>query len=366
MSKRKIKPIRVIILVCIIGICITLYIKNFANEKGLRVTAWDNIYNENNITLFYEEGKDNNKSLQSMNSTYKINEILSKENKEIEKVLQSVDILHSIVSYDDVADSLSSDGYGILKEKGESTKVSGRDMAIIERDILLSAGITSRVGEFRKEEPQFQSNASYYVVEYWSDNYNKWVMIDFKDRGYLDKDGVPLSAIEIIGEDLKNLTYIGKSAQNTYRKEIKKYLYSYTIPIDNSLSMKRSNSYITYASTEKSIDLINEGRFIPATIYTTSKDLFLKSPKAEATGNDSKAYLLLMKKPMESNQDYTYIVGGFKDGKVMRDYYLRVNDGEMEKVDMYHDLELKIGDTKIELSLDGTNVVSKVELVRDK
>ena len=48
-------------------------------------------------------------------------------------------------------------------------------------------------------------------------------MLDFKDKGYI-KNGVKLSSIEVLGEKLKDLTYIGNSAQNDYER---RYLNTY-------------------------------------------------------------------------------------------------------------------------------------------
>lgn len=35
----------------------------------------------------------------------------------------------------------------------------------------------------------------YYVVEFWSKEYNKWVMIDFIDKRYFDNEGFPCSVM---------------------------------------------------------------------------------------------------------------------------------------------------------------------------
>ena len=226
-NKNKFKLVKVILFALIIIGCATLYFKNFSNNKGLRVIEWDNIYNDNNITLFYQDIEEKPNSIKKLDSVYSVSKIVNNNKSELEKVLQTVDILKSIIEYDDVDSSVAKDGYAILEEKGGNKKVSDRDMAIIERDILLAAGFVARVGEFRKEVPQFQKNPSYYVVEYWSKENNKWIMVDFKDKGYLEKGGVKLSSIEVLGEKLKDLTYIGNSSQNDYRKKISKYLSSY-------------------------------------------------------------------------------------------------------------------------------------------
>lgn len=54
-NKNKFKLTQVILVALIIIVCATLYFENFSNNKGLRVIEWDNVYNDNNITLFYQD-----------------------------------------------------------------------------------------------------------------------------------------------------------------------------------------------------------------------------------------------------------------------------------------------------------------------
>ena len=50
------------------------------DNKGLLVSTWENIYNENNITLFYmeENSLDSSKNLIALNKSYNIKDIVSK------------------------------------------------------------------------------------------------------------------------------------------------------------------------------------------------------------------------------------------------------------------------------------------------
>ncbi|PRR81284.1 hypothetical protein [Clostridium vincentii] len=368
MKKTK-KPIaRILLLVLVVVGCSLLYMKFFKTNKGLLVSTWENVYNENNINLFYmeENALDSSTNLKALNETYNIQEIVSKVVDEKEKVLKTTEILNDIIEYDDVADSISLNGNGILKEKGTNKKVSGRDMAYIERDVLLASGFISRIGEFRQEDPQFENIPSYYVVEYWSPEYKKWIMIDFRDEGYFEKENNPLSATEVIDEKIKDIIYIGNDTQNNFRKKLNKYLSSYTIAIDNTLPMENSNSYITYIKDTEDIHLKKDSEFIKPTIFTTSKSLFEMNPTDKATGKDTKAYLILMKKPVQETTVISYVVAGFKDGAVIDKAYLRVNGESFEKFEKYKDIEIKEGTNDIELSLDGVNVISKIVIENNK
>lgn len=360
---------KALLLVMFIAVCMVLYFKVFSSNKGTKVIEWDNIYNESNLTFFYEDKDSINEStkLKNLNETYNVSGLIEDEVTELKKVIKTTEILNTILEYDDVKDSLNKNGYDILKEKGVKKKASAKDMAVTERDLLLASGYISRVGEFRKKNPQFENSPNYYIVEYWSNEYNKWVMVDFLDKGYVEKNNVPVSAIEVLGSDVKELTYVGSSTQNEYRKKIKKYLNSYTIAIDNTLVSRKSNSNVTYVNESKDVDIMIKGNYIYPTIFTQNKDLFNIKPGEEATGEDSRAYLILMKKPVSGKEEnLTFVTGAFKDGSVIEESYIKINDGAFEKVKMYKEFELKKGENTIQLSMNGSEVISTIKIKNDK
>lgn len=359
-----------LLLVLVIVICSIAYMKVFSVKKSdIKISDFQNIYNENNITFFYNDKDiiEYSDNLKNLSNTYKINNLVSDNLTEKEKVLKCIEIVNTIVNYDDVSDSISLNAYDILKEKLSNKKVSGRDMAIITRDIINCTGLVARVGEYRKESPDTENKPSYYVIEYWSNEYSKWVMMDFMDAGYFEKDDKPLSAIEVLEDKVSNVIYIGKSTQKEFKKKIKPYLSSYTISIDNTLNMKKSNSYVTYITSVKDITIKKGDKYNNPTIYTENKDIFNNDPYRQVTDQDSKAYLIVMKKPIkEIEENPKFVIAGFKDGTVIRSYYVKVNDEAWENVDMYKEIDLQKGKSKIQLSLDGNNVVSELEIVRDK
>lgn len=367
MRKKK-SIVRVILLFILVAVVGILFYKNYEKDKELDVKKWDNIYNEENIVFFYEDNTniDSNESLKKLNEVYKVKELTSRGENEIDQVLKSIDILNSIVEYDDVADGNLIDGYEILKSKKDSKKVCGREMAIIARDLIITSGYKSRVGEFRVKNPQLSSSPSYYVVEYFSEEDQKWVMIDFKHRAYYLKDKKKLSAIEILNNKYSDLKYNGKSKYYDVKNDFKRYLSSYTIAIDNTLSMKKSNSYLTYISSEKDIDLKKKNKFILPTIFTENKNLFLKNPKDGVSGKDKSAYLIMMAKQDKSKNDkITYVIGAFQNYSVINNYYIKINNDNWKQIkSVYSDIELKEGNNTVELSLDGKNSIKKISIDR--
>lgn len=362
------KVLRGIMLVAIIVVCAILYSKTFKAKKTLEVVSWENFYNENNIEFFYENSESLNKSLvtKNLNGTYKISELTANEGNEIAKVLKVTEILNTIVEYDDVSETSAVNGYDILREKGTSKKVSGRDMAIIERDLLQSIGFVSRVGEFRKEDTETESTPSYYVVEYWSNENNKWVMIDFRNSGYFEKDGVKLSALQVMESNLKDLSYVGNEVEKSYIKKMKKFMASYTIAIDNTFNMKKSNTYITYTQDKQNISLKKGANYISSTIYTSSNNMFEYAPGFKNEAADSKAYLLIMKKPSKTKEENPiFIVAAFKDGAVEKESHIKINGEDFVNINMYKEFELVKGMNTIELIGENSEVISKIEVKRN-
>ena len=359
-AKKGIKVI-LVILIIIIGF---FYIYKNKYKEGLAVKAWENIYNENNIQFFYSD--ENDKKISILKQTNNIEEKLRSEKDSLKKAIKVITVLNEIITFDDIQSTNRINGFDILKDKAESKKVSARDLGIIYRDVLQSLGYTTRIGEFKRLNTSFNKEKSYYVVEYWSKEYNKWIMIDFIDKGYFDNNGFPCSAMELLDTDIRNLNYTGNTDRSDYIPMLKKLLYTYTISIDNTTDMLKSNSYITYINDKKDIALKFKGSYLPPTIFTENKELMNKNPIEDVKNQDEKAYIILMKKQdnssgNEENRE-AFIIGAFKDGKILDEYYIRENNGEFIKVKKYKDINLTEGNNSIELSLNGVDVTSKIEV----
>ncbi|MGL5869958.1 MAG: hypothetical protein ACRC1T_06200 [Clostridium chrysemydis] len=374
---------KVILLLIIIGL-VLFYFLSYGKDRGLRIVKWNNFYEGKSIELFYEPLRKSlslNEKLLRLGNLYKVSEIASKEDSEINKVLKTTEILKTIISPDDVVNTKYVNGYDILRSKGESKKVSKRDSAIILRDLILNLGYESRIGVFRKENPQFETSSEYYVVEYWSPKFNKWVMVDYMSGTIPFKDKEPQGATDLLSaKGLSKVDFIDIKGEEGDMKirDFKKYLSSYSIPIDNTLNRKYSNSYICYVTSDKDVDFIASGSYIPPTVFTKNKELLDKSPFGEKEKDDSKAYLIFMKKSIENKPEenkseeeknkekYEFIIDAFKNGSVIKDYYLNINGKGFEKIEDYKTYTFEEGVNTIELSLNGKDVESSVEIIRDK
>ncbi len=358
---KKIIKIILVLLIITIGF---LYIYKNKYKEGLTVTSWENIYNENNIQFFYSDEDD--KKVSILKQTNNVEEKIGNEKDNLKKAISVITILNEVITFDDIQSTNRINGFDILKDKAETKKASARDLGIVYRDVLQSLGYTARLGEFKRLNTSFNKEKSYYVVEYWSKEYNKWIMIDFIDKGYFDNNSFPCSAMELLNMDIRNLNYTGNSDRSDYIPMLKKVLYTYTISIDNTSDMSKSNSYITYVKDKNDISLKFKGSSLPPTIFTENKDLMNKNPIEDVNSQDEKAYIILMKKQENSSGNEenkeAYIIGAFKDGKILDEYYIRENNGEFTKVKNYKDINLIEGSNSIELSLNGADIISKIEV----
>lgn len=385
MSKSTIKSNKFKIIagiIIILGFPLMLFYAKMKFFQGITIKNWDNYYNENNIVFFYESPK-SEKNIQ-LDEKYKINDYVKNEENESDKVLKCTNIIKGLVEKDDVQETGLNNAFDILEKKGDSKKVNFKDAAIIARDIINCTGLKTRIGVFRKGDAQFEKNHEYYVIEYWSTELNKWVMIDFLDQGYfLDGDN-KLSGIEVLNCNLRKVPYMGNSSQQDYKNNLNKYLDSYSVNIENSNASIRSNCIVTFIKNDSALEIKFKNRYPAPTIFTKETQLFEKSPFNDLIQKDEKGYLLVSVLPTEKNKDSnnsntssdltssenvekdikgeTILIAAFKDDKVMKSFYISINGSEFEQVEGSKEQVLEKGKTKIDLSTDGSTIVSSITI----
>lgn len=350
--------------------CVILTIINSISNKGVKITEWNNFYNENNIVFFYEELP--NEKLELLSSTYKINDNVADSTTELDKVMKIMGTVRNIITIDSIDNTDLNNGYDILSRKTQSNKASFKDFAIVSRDFLNSLGIISRIGVFRKGNSEYHSDIEYYVIEYWSTEYNKWIMIDLKYGGYFEEDDRKLSAVEVINSDMNKISYIGDASQLDYKNNIAKYFDSYSLAIENSSQKRRSNCNVTYIRDDSAVQYRIKNSFAPPTVFTKETKLFEKSPFDKFVGSDEKAYILVCgaishnqdesENKKRDSKENSVLIAAFKDDRVLKSFYLNINGKGYEEVEENKEIELEKGNNIIELSLDGQNTMTSVTI----
>lgn len=365
MNTMKKNMIKIFLAIVIMICCSILCLLNAFNHKGTMIKEFNNYYDENNIVFFYENSAD--PKIKALDDRYKIKEKTASEKDELKKALSICKITSTIMNYDDVSDSNYNSAYDILQEKGKtkSVKVSRRDYSIITRDMLCAGGITARVGYFRSADSQFKEKTLYYIVEYWSREYSKWIALDCVDSGYFMSGDTKLSALEILNDSIRDISYLGNTSQKDYKSKFRRYLDSYTIEIDNTIAHSRSNSYVCYVKNDKALEIKWCKSYAPPTIFTKSSVLFERSPYDNTVTKDEKAYTILCLSN-EKDKDMVLTIAGFQNGSVMNSYYLDINNSGYKQIDKYEKINLEKGVTSIKLSVDGETEISSVTIDRQK
>ena len=352
------KKLLMIIIIAVVlgGLGYGIYDSVKPKEK-YEIKLWNNIYNGDSIALLYEEESDLRiEMLRALQNLDKID----KGDDEINYILKVSEVASKVVTLDNVDDTKALNGYDIIRLIGEKRIVSAKDMAIIVRDFITSVGYDARIGEIRCSKKDEDKYDIYYIVEYYSNKYNKWIAVDLVDGGYFTFENTPCSGVELVEKGVSQLKYIGKVSSEEYFSDKKDLFKSYTIMIDNTVDRVKSNSVITYITSKNEITLTYGDKALMPTIYTENRELFTKAPNSEGEVEDDKAYIILMKSEEEGVEKF--VVGGFKNGKIMDEYYVGRSNGTFEKVNEYFELELIKGKNMISISCDGVNEDARIEI----
>lgn len=365
---RRKKHIRIIILILIsFGFIIGLRLKGNTKVIGLQVNKWDNIYKEKNIKLYYNNS--NKEILEEINNKYNLDKIINGSKDELDKSLKILNWINDNMKYKNnikvITDNKSS--LDVLEDLGKKDAYSDEEICIVFNDFALSTGMISRIGKLiasKEDKVKIKDNIS--VCEIWSTKYNKWIMIDPSNNNYILKNDIPMSAIEVINNNLEELSVVGEKSESKYKKDIIKYLEAYSIKIDNGVyGIGKSNSYICYVnSINKDSVPINMDLSYP-TIFLNSTHLFELSPKNEKIeSNDKISTVIFLNKTIEKDTDKNIkmelVTGVFKNSTMVNKYYISIDNGPFKEENNYFIFKIKEGINIIKLSEDGKTTVREI------
>lgn len=324
-----------------------------------KIEKWDNLYSGNNIKFYYID--DSVAEIATLKSKYKVDTLVDENSSEIMKCIDINKWLHEKgeITLSDM--DTNKDAEEFLNILISEKKVSQKDYNTILQELLSSIGIKVRIGEYRLD-------GNYSVLEVWDSNFNKWIMFDAVTGGYFKKGDEPLSAIQVLNEDLSQLKVSSGEDRALGKKSIKslnKCLGTYSIRIDNSkYEGSIINSYITYIKDIKNAQLEASQGYIPPTIFVDNESLFSISPYEEYVNDESDeipTIIFAKKNIKDDDENYTkFTLGAFMNSVMMEEFYVRINQGEFIKVDTYYNLSIEKGVTTIEISLDGINPLRQI------
>ncbi|MBE6065392.1 hypothetical protein [Clostridium cochlearium] len=341
---------------------------NKKSQEGVFTTKWENFYEGDNIVFYYELEKDPN--LQKLKAKYDLDEVVKDSADELDKALNIMNWINHKMEFNKGSISTKEDAISILKQAENNSSFSDREFSIVFSQCASSLGLYVRKGEFRIKESQHNDKNPYYkVCEVWSSKYGKWVMLDVAGNTYMESEGKPLSAIELLNKGLDNVNTKGVKNIEKYVKKMKPYMYTYTIEIDNNIhGIPKSNSFVTYVPKGIMPEICIEGGLIRPTIFVNRDVVFNKPPttaKKQSENKDKIPTLILSKKTSEDNKKDNEIIlygAAFKDSGMLKGFYISINNNEWMEINNYFTIPLKEGENNIRLSLDKKNVIREVNL----
>jgi hypothetical protein len=335
-------------------------------DYNVKITQWNNIYEGNNIQ-FYFMSKDNT-TLVDLKNKYSLDKVVNEASNDLDKTLAMVQWLNRRAEVKTSAMETKKTVDEMLVALNTNKVISLKEYNTILEEALTSIGVSCRTGELRaSNNTKLKEDVSYSVLEVWSRVHGKWVMVDGVVEGYMNKNGIPLSVIDIINSNNKEITSQNIKDPKKYLKSISQYLNTYTIKVDNNkLEEAKSNSYITFVKHEMDIQLETLNGYTQPTIFVKEEKLFNHNPEIvyHDDKSDSKPTIILAKRnTKDDTEEYIkFTVGAFVNSYMVDNYYISINGSEYSPVKTYYDLSLPSGKTTISISLDGKTQVRNIEL----
>jgi len=147
----------------------------------------------------------NHPGFQELKEKYQLDTIFHGETDEFKRILLLRHWIRSVISIDDHGDPYPGGGYveGILDAALEGQGFHCGHFMKVQNGIMNAYGYVSRTlgaGPGVKGGP----DGHHGINEIWLNDYEKWFLSDAKYDHHFEKDGIPLSALEIRDEYLKN------------------------------------------------------------------------------------------------------------------------------------------------------------------
>ncbi len=154
---------------------------------------------------------------------YQLDTIFHGETDEFKRILMLRNWIKTVIMINDTGDPYPGGGYaeGILDAALNGQGFHCGHFMVVQNGVLNAYGYVTRcLGAGPGVQGQEGSDGHHGIDEVWSNQYNKWVLSDAKYNHHFEKNGIPLSALEVRDEYLKNKAADVTLAQGPDRKAI--------------------------------------------------------------------------------------------------------------------------------------------------
>jgi len=175
-----------------------------AKKKPFTVVhSGDSAYVENTVFSSFEDLT--SPKFVALKTKYQIDTVFHGEEDEFKRMLILRNWIRSVVNIGDFEDEYPGDGYAdrILDAGLKGQGFHCGHYMIVQNAVMNSYGYVTRclgAGPGVKGGP----DGHHGINEIWSNKFHKWFLSDAKYNHHFEKDGIPLSALEIRDEYLKN------------------------------------------------------------------------------------------------------------------------------------------------------------------
>ena len=154
---------------------------------------------------------------------YQLDTIFHGESDEFRRILLLRNWIKSVITINDHGDPYPGGGYveGILDAALEGQGFHCAHFMVVQNGIMNAYGYVTRcLGAGPGVKGQDGPDGHHGINEIWLNQFNKWVLSDAKYDHHFEKNGIPLSALEVRDEYLKNKAADIVLAQGPDRKII--------------------------------------------------------------------------------------------------------------------------------------------------
>lgn len=177
----------------------------------------------------------------TLRTRFNLEDLVRNCNTDIEKILNVSNWVHGLFKHDGINEPLKSDPISILEEVEQGKSFRCVEYSIIINGCLNAVGISSRLLSLKTQDCETREySAGHVVVEAYSKENNKWIMIDGQWDIIPTINAIPLNAVELqkaIAEKNENLRLLSLSGiTKEYVNWIFQYLFYFSCPFDNRVT----------------------------------------------------------------------------------------------------------------------------------
>ena len=193
----------------------------------------------NNYKFLFEEKPDTNNYLNTLRTTYKLDNLIDKSKSDADNVLKVLNWVHSQWNHDGMNEPSKNDALTILKEAHEGKSFRCVEYGIVTAACLNALGFKARtLGLQTKDVETAESGAGHVLTEVWLNDLQKWAMLDGQWNAMPVLNNIPLNAVElqkaiVTNYDSIEIKSLSASDRVNYIEWISPYLFYFVAPFDN-------------------------------------------------------------------------------------------------------------------------------------